>query len=158
MKKSGKTNRAEPSDLSWVKNFLYCAQLFAKAGWLVFFKKIEGYHAEVSYKFAQGLDRDVVSFDTLKFKLTRELLEEATWILDEREFWLKKVPFTFDAQSYLLPGVVVDSRKGVPIQNFKTEWIETTKILQIYVTCGGDVPLCLSIILDSFNISVMNLK
>ena len=74
MKKSGNTNRAEPSYLSWVKNFPDCAQLFAEAGWLVFFKKIEGYHAEVSYKFAQGLDRDVVSFDTLKFKLTKELL------------------------------------------------------------------------------------
>ena len=70
MKKSGKTNRAKPSELSWVKNFLDCAQLFAEAGWLLFFKKIEGYHSKVSYKFSQCLDKDVVSFDTLKFKLT----------------------------------------------------------------------------------------
>ena len=48
MKKSGKTNRAEPTDLSWVKNFPECAQLFSNAGWLMFFEKIEGYHAEVS--------------------------------------------------------------------------------------------------------------
>ena len=74
MKKSGKTNRVEPSDLGWVKNFPDCAQLFAEAGWLVFFEKIEGYHLEVSYKFAQCSDKDVVSFDTLKFKLTRESL------------------------------------------------------------------------------------
>ena len=52
MKKSGKTNRAEPSDLSWVNKFPDCAQLFAEAGWLVFFEKIEGYHSYVSYKFA----------------------------------------------------------------------------------------------------------
>ena len=115
MKKSGKTNRAEPSDLSWVQNFPYCAQLFAKVGWLVFFEKIEGYHSEVSYKFTQCLDKDVVSLDTLKFKLTRELLAEATGILDEGKFWFKKVPFTFDAQRYLLPGVVGDWGKGVPI-------------------------------------------
>ena len=83
MKKSGNTNRAESSDLSWVKNFLDCAQLFADAGWLMFFEKIEGYHSEVSCKFAQCLDKDVVSFDTLNFKLTRELLTEATGILDE---------------------------------------------------------------------------
>ena len=104
MKKSRKTYRAEPSDLSWVKNFPDCAQLFAEAGWLVFFKKIEGYHSEVSYKFAQCLDKDVVSFHTLKFELTRELLAEATGILDEGEFWFKKVPFTFYAQRYLLPS------------------------------------------------------
>ena len=64
-----------------------------------------------------------MSFDTLKFKLTRELLAEAIGILDEGEFWFKKVPFTFDAQRYFLPGVVADWGKGVPIQNFKPEWI-----------------------------------
>ena len=56
-----------------------------------------------------------MSLDTLKFKLTRELLAEATGILNEGEFWFKKVPFTFDAQRYLLPGVVADWGKGVPI-------------------------------------------
>ena len=137
MKKNGKTNRAEPSDLSWVKNVPYCAQLFKEVGWLVFLEKIEGYHSEVSYKFAQCLDKDIVSFDTLKFKLTRELLAEATGILDDGEFWFKKVPFTFDARRYLLLGVVADWGKGVPIQNFKLEWIEPIKVLQSYVTCEG---------------------
>ena len=129
MKKSGKTNKAEPSDLSWVKNFPDCAQLFANAGLLMFFQRIEGHHSEVSYKFAQCLDKDIVSFDTLKFKLTRELIAEATGILDEGEFWFKKVPFTFNAQRYLLPGVVADWGKGVPIQNFKPKWIDPIKVL-----------------------------
>ena len=111
--------------------------MFVEAGWLVFFEKIEGYHSEVSYKFPQCMDKDIVSFDTLKFKLTREFLVEATWILDEGEFWFKKVPFTFDAQRYLLPDVVVDWGKGVPIQKFKLEWIEPIKILQSYITCEG---------------------
>ena len=53
MKRSGKTNRAEPSDMSWVQTFPDCAKLFSEAGWLVFFERIEGYHLEVSYKFAQ---------------------------------------------------------------------------------------------------------
>ena len=77
---------AEPLDLSWMKNFPDWEQLFSDAGWLMFFEKIEGYHAEVSYKFAQCLDKDIVSFDTLKFKLTIELIAEATGILDEGEF------------------------------------------------------------------------
>ena len=74
MRRSGKTNRAEPSGMSWVQTFPDCAKLFAEAKWLVFFERIEGYHSEVSYKFAQCLDKDIVSFDTFKFKLTRELL------------------------------------------------------------------------------------
>ena len=78
-----------------------------------------------------------MSFDTLNFKLTRELLAEAIGIMDEGEFWFKKVPFTFDAQTYLLPGVVAKWGKGVPIQKFKPEWIEPIKILQSYITCEG---------------------
>ena len=86
MKRTGKTNREKPSDMSWVQTFLDCAKLFSEAGWLVFFERMEGYHSKVSYKFIQCLDKDMVSFDTLKFKLTRELLAEATWILDEGEY------------------------------------------------------------------------
>ena len=47
------------------------------------------------------------------------------------------MPFTFDAQRYLLPDVVEDWGKGVPIQKFKPEWIEPIKILQSYITCEG---------------------
>ena len=98
MKRSGKNNRAEPSDISQVQTFLDCARLFLEVGWLSFFERIDGYHTEVSYKFAQCLDKDIVTFDTLKFKLTRELLAKAIGIPDEGEYWFKKVRFTFDAQ------------------------------------------------------------
>ena len=39
MKKSGKTNRVEPTDLSWIDKFPECAELFANVGWLTFFQK-----------------------------------------------------------------------------------------------------------------------
>ena len=47
------------------------------------------------------------------------------------------MPFTFNAQKYLLPGVIADWGKGVPIHNFKPEWIEPIKVLQSYITCEG---------------------
>ena len=129
MKKSGKTNRVEPTDLSWIDKFPECAELFANAGWLTFFKKIDGYHAKVSHNFAQCYDKDTVSFDTLQFKLTKELVAEATSIKNEGELWFKKVPFTFNEQKYLLPDVIAYWGKGVPIHNFKPEFIEPIKFL-----------------------------
>ena len=93
MKRSGKTNRAEPSDMSWAKNFPDCARLFSEVGWLHYFEKIDGHDTEVSYKFSQGLEKDTVTFNTLKIELTRELIAEATDIVDEGEYWFKKVPF-----------------------------------------------------------------
>ena len=105
MGKSGKTNRAEPTELSWIDQFPGCAKLFQNAGWLDLFKKIDGYNTEVSYKFAQCYNQDMVVFDTLKFKLNVKLVVEATGIRNEGEMWFKKLPFTFNAQRYLLPGI-----------------------------------------------------
>ena len=51
MKRSGKTNMAEPSDMAWAKIFPECAKLFQKAGWFKYFEKNDGYHPEVSYGF-----------------------------------------------------------------------------------------------------------
>ena len=90
MKRSGKTNRAEPTDMGWANSFPECAKLFQRAGWFKYFEKIDGYHSEVSYGFAQGLERDTVLFNTLKIELTRALIAEATNIADEGEFWFKK--------------------------------------------------------------------
>ena len=90
MKRSGKTNRAEPLDMTWDHTFLDCTRLFLEVGWLSFFERIDGYHSKVSYKFAQCLDKDMVTFDTLKFKLTRELLAKATGILMRVNTGLKR--------------------------------------------------------------------
>ena len=90
MKKSGKTNRAEPTDLSWIDKFPECAELFENVGWLIFFKKIDGYNAEVYRKFAQCYDKETVSFDTLKFKLSKELVVEAIGVKNEGELWFKE--------------------------------------------------------------------
>ena len=102
-----------------------------------FFRRLDGHNIEVSCKFSQGLKDDMVTFDTLNFKLTVELISEATSIKNEGEPWFKKLPFDFDPQRYLLPNVTPDWNKDIPIQNFRKEWIEPIRILQSYVTCEG---------------------
>ena len=90
MGKSGRTNRSEPTELKWIDQFPGCVELFDNAGWLDFFKKIDGYNTEVSYKFGQCYNQDMVAFDTLKFKLTVELVVEAIGVRNEGELWFKK--------------------------------------------------------------------
>ena len=115
MKRSGKMNRAEPSDMTWAITFLECAKLFQEVGWFQYFEKIDGHHIDLSYEFAQGLEKDTVSFNTLRIELTRELIAEATGITNEGEFLFKKVPFAFNSHNLLLPNVVADWGKGVHI-------------------------------------------
>ena len=63
----------------------------------------------------------MVVFDTLKFKLTVELVVEAIGVRNEGEMWFKKLPFTFNAQRYLIPSIIPDWSKGVLIHNFRDE-------------------------------------
>ena len=91
-------------------------KIVSKKGLFKYFEKIDGYHSEVSYGFAQGLEKDTVLFNTLKIELNRELIAKATGIADKGEFWFKKVPFTFNSENLLLPGVVANWGKGVHIQ------------------------------------------
>ena len=44
MKKSGKTNRYEPTDMSWEIDFPECATLFKREGWFNFFENIIGFY------------------------------------------------------------------------------------------------------------------
>ena len=130
-------NRAEPTYIGWIEKLPGCVELFQQAGWLDFFKRIDGYNAEVSCRFAQCYKDYMVVFDTLKFRITVDLVAEATWIRDEGEKWFKKMPFTFDAQKYLLPNVTPNWNKGILIQKFRREWVEPIRILQSYITCEG---------------------
>ena len=77
MGKSGKVNRAEPTDITWIDKLPQCVELFQQAGWLDFFKRIDGYNAEVSCRFAQCYKHALVVFDTLRFRLTVDLVAEA---------------------------------------------------------------------------------
>ena len=105
MKKGGKTNRYEPTDTIWENDFLDYATLFQRVGWFNYFERINGFNPEVSYHFAQGFYKDTVSFDTLKFELTKELIAEATCIARDGELWFKKIPFTFNPKDFLLTKV-----------------------------------------------------
>ena len=62
-------------------------------------------------------------------------MAEAIGVRNEGELWFKKVPFTFNAQRYLLPGIIPDWSKAVLIHNFRAEWVEPIKFLQSYITC-----------------------
>ena len=106
-------------DTSWAEEFHECATIFEGPGWFEFFQKIDGFNLELSYRFAQGLDKNTVAIESLKFELTRELIEEATGIAAIGELWFTKVPFTFNSKDFLLPEVEASWGKGVHVQNFK---------------------------------------
>ena len=89
MKKSGKTNRYEPTDTSCTNDFLECVALFKRECWFNFFEKITGFNLEVSYHFTQNFIKDTVTFDTLKFELKEELILKLHVYQERENYGLK---------------------------------------------------------------------
>ena len=104
MQNNGNINRFELTDTSWATNFPKCAALFRMAGQFSFFEKITGFNPEVLYHFSHNFINDTITFDTLKFDLTEDLIAEATGVSRDGELWFKKIPFSFDPSDFLLPG------------------------------------------------------
>ena len=83
-------------DTSWAEEFPECVAIFEGVGWFEFFQKIDGFNLELSYRFDQCLNKNTVAIETLKFEITKELIEEAIGVVAARELWFNKVPFTFN--------------------------------------------------------------
>ena len=88
--KSGKINRFEPTDISWATKFPKCATLFRTIGCFTFFEKITSFNPKVSHHFAQNFINDIVTFDTLRFEVTEDLIAEAMGVQIEGESWFKR--------------------------------------------------------------------
>ena len=70
--------------------------MFQRDGWFYFFERIKGFNPEVSNGFAQCFDKDTVTFDTLRFELTKELISKTTGIAREKEPMYEHVRETLD--------------------------------------------------------------
>ena len=85
MGKSGKINRYDPTNTSWAIKFPECAELFRKIGWFNFFERINGFNPEVSHLFAQNFINKTMTFSTLRFVLTEDLIVEAIGVPTDGE-------------------------------------------------------------------------
>ena len=138
MEKSGRINRYEPIDTSWAIKFPKCAALFRTTGWFSFFKKITGFNPKVSHHFAQNFINEAVTFNTLRFELTEDLIAKSICVPTDGESWFKNTPFSFNPNDFLLLGnETLDWGKGVQLEKFKPEWNEEIGIVQNYITCDG---------------------
>ena len=92
--------------------------------------------------FPKKFINDIITFDTLKFELTEDLIAEAIGVPIDRESWFKKIPFSFNPNNFLLLGnETIDWGKGVPLEKFKPEWKEAIGIVHNYITCNGRLEL-----------------
>ena len=78
MGKSGNINRFDPTDTNWATKFWECETLFRAVGQFIFFENITGFNPEVSHHFTQNFINGIVTYNTLKLELIKDLIDEAT--------------------------------------------------------------------------------
>ena len=105
MKKSGKTNRFEPTNTSWANDFLECVALFKRESWFIFFEKITGFNLEEasSKRIPKNKKRCIVMlcfflFWSFQLSADYELMEMN--FRKRNRFFLTRDPFTKTSLSF----------------------------------------------------------
>ena len=94
----------------------------------------------MSYHFALGFIKDIVTFYTLTFELTEELIAKDIDIARDGELWFKNIPFTFNLKDFLLPEFkALYWGKGVQLDKFKPEWREVLEFYKATSHVRGDL-------------------
>ena len=80
-----------------------------------------------------------MSVGSLKFKVTKAFISEATGLPMEEERWYKKKTMRIgDFTTFLKPQYsMVDWRCGIPASWLKEDWKQVLKVVQKFINCEG---------------------
>ena len=129
MGKSGIVDRVEPSNVDQVN--ATAKKILQGSGFYQFLQRFSGENYGVSMAFAQSFNGQQVSVGSLKFKVTKAFISEATSLPMAGERWYKKKTMRiWDFTTFLKPKYsMVDWRCGIPSSWLKKDWQQVLKIV-----------------------------
>ena len=114
--KGGSVVSYEPMDLKLVNEDPSFAAAFTSAGSMIFFQKLQGYHAQFSKDFAVNFVGTASKVGVLSFVVSPKTISQATKIPRTGEEWFKATKFKLhNCYEFLkLEHIRVDMTSGIP--------------------------------------------
>ena len=70
--------RSDPVGTKYLEGYPQIKEMLQQAGWLQFLEKFNGFHKEVTKKFARSFNGAEVEIGDIKFTITEAFIAEAT--------------------------------------------------------------------------------
>jgi hypothetical protein len=135
----GPVVRKEPATTALLEHYPAAYQIFEQAGWLQYFRRLQGYNESQTLQFARNLQDNHSIVAGVRISVTEEDIAAVSGLpMDGTRQFSRKHVIGDVQQSFFLAGERrVPKGRGVQLSSLPPPWPEVARFIKHYLTCEG---------------------
>jgi hypothetical protein len=135
----GPVVRKEPATTALLEHYPAAYQIFEQAGWLQYFRRLQGYNESQTLQFARNLQDNHSIVAGVRISVTEEDIAAVSGLpMDGTRQFSRKHAIGDVQQSFFLAGERrVPKGRGVQLSSLPPPWPEVARFIKHYLTCEG---------------------
>jgi hypothetical protein len=135
----GPVVRKEPATTALLEHYPTAYQIFEQAGWLQYFRRLQGYNESQTLQFARNLQDNHSVVAGVQISVTEQDISAVSGLpMDGTRHFSRKHIIGDVQQSFFLAGERrVPKGRGVQLSSLPPPWPEVARFIKHYLTCEG---------------------
>jgi hypothetical protein len=135
----GPVVRKEPATTALLEHYPTAYQIFEQAGWLQYFRRLQGYNESQTLQFARNLQENHSVVASVQIFVTEQDISAVSGLpMDGTRQFSRKHIIGDVQQSFFLAGERrVPKGRGVQLSSLPPPWPEVARFIKHYLTCEG---------------------
>jgi hypothetical protein len=135
----GPVVRKEPATTALLEHYPAAYQIFEQAGWLHYFRRLQGYNEPQTLQFAHNLQDNHSVVAGVRISVTEQDISAVSGLpMDGTRQFSRKHIIGDVQQSFFLAGErSVPKGRGVQLSSLPPPWPEVARFIKHYLTCEG---------------------
>jgi hypothetical protein len=135
----GPVVRKEPATTALLEHYPAAYQIFEQAGWLHYFRRLQGYNEPQALQFARNLQDNHSVVAGVRISVTEQDISAVSGLpMDGTRQFSRKHIIGDVQQSFFLAGErIVLKGRGVQLSSLPPPWPEVARFIKHYLTCEG---------------------
>jgi hypothetical protein len=135
----GPVVRKEPATTALLEHYHAAYQIFEQAGWLHYFRRLQGYNESQTLQFARNLQDNHSVVAGVRISVTEQDISAVSGLpMDGTRQFSRKHIIGDVQQSFFLAGErSVPKGRGVQLSSLPPPWPEVARFIKHYLTCEG---------------------
>jgi hypothetical protein len=135
----GPVVRKEPATTALLEHYPAAYQIFEQAGWLHYFRRLQGYNEPQTLQFARNLQDNHSVVAGVRIPVTEQDISAVSGLpMDGTRQFSRKHIIGDVQQSFFLAGErSVPKGRGVQLSSLPPPWPEVARFIKHYLTCEG---------------------
>jgi hypothetical protein len=135
----GPVVRKEPATTALLEHYPAAYQIFEQAGWLHYFRRLQGYNEPQVLQFARNLQENHSVVAGVRISVTEQDISAVSGLpMDGTRQFSRKHIIGDVQQSFFLAGERIALKgRGVQLSSLPPPWPEVARFIKHYLTCEG---------------------